>query len=112
MTTMERATRELTFEQEADLYEKEAYAEITKEKSDGEPSAVCALLQMGRRVVHRARQELADRVEVVQGRWLEGKKKHFFSDKGNYICSNCQTATGIVKFNYCPNCGAKMKKEI
>lgn len=42
----------------------------------------------------------ADVAEVRHGKWLDGKK--------NYICSNCKSETGVVKFNYCPNCGAKM----
>lgn len=45
---------------------------------------------------------------VRHGRWTEGKKNRFLGTKGNYICSNCQSTTGFVKFNYCPNCGAKM----
>lgn len=44
---------------------------------------------------------------VVHGRWLDGGKT-FFGEQKNYICSNCHSHTGIVKFNYCPNCGAKM----
>jgi len=49
-----------------------------------------------------------DAEPVRHGRWTEGKKNRFWGTKGNYICSNCQSTTGFVKFNYCPNCGAKM----
>ena len=52
---------------------------------------------------------IVDAVEVVHGRWLDGGETLFGTQK-NYICSNCHTHTGIVKFNYCPNCGAKMDK--
>lgn len=45
---------------------------------------------------------------VVHGRWIEGEKNRYWGTKGNYICSNCQSRAGYVKFNYCPNCGAKM----
>lgn len=49
-----------------------------------------------------------DAVEVVHGRWLDGKLNYITLSRGNHICSNCRSATGVVKFNYCPNCGAKM----
>ena len=45
---------------------------------------------------------------VKHGRWEEGEKNRFWGTKGNYVCSNCKSAVGFVKFNYCPNCGAKM----
>jgi hypothetical protein len=45
--------------------------------------------------------------EVKHGRWISSKK-HLFGKQENDVCSNCRSATGIVNFNYCPNCGAKM----
>ena len=45
-----------------------------------------------------------------KGKWMEGKKETLFRKQGNYICSNCESHTGIVKFNFCPNCGADMRK--
>ena len=58
----------VTFEVQADLYEKEALAEIVKENCDpsvemGKPYST---LQLGRRVIYMAREELANRVEVVR----------------------------------------------
>lgn len=44
----------------------------------------------------------ADVAEVRHGRWI--KYKYF--DK----CSECYT-TVILRYNYCPNCGARMDKE-
>lgn len=46
-----------------------------------------------------------------KGEWIEGKKETLFRKQGNYICSNCESHTGIVKFNFCPNCGADMRKD-
>lgn len=46
-----------------------------------------------------------------KGEWVEGKKETLFRKQGNYICSNCKSHTGIVKFNFCPNCGADMRKK-
>lgn len=55
---------------------------------------------------------LANGVVVREkGKWIEGKKETLFRKQGNYICSNCKSHTGIVKFNFCPNCGADMRKE-
>lgn len=52
-----------------------------------------------------------DMSPVKRGRWEEGEKNRFWGTKGNYVCSNCKSAVGFVKFNYCPNCGAKMDGE-
>ena len=41
------------------------------------------------------------------GRWLDGGKTLFGKQK-NYICSHCHSRSGVVKSNYCLNCGAKM----
>lgn len=50
-------------------------------------------------------------LEVVHARWRKGKLNYITLSRGNHICSNCRSATGIVEFNYCPNCGAKMDGE-
>ena len=47
-------------------------------------------------------------VEMVCGQWLDGGKTLLGKQK-NYICSNCKSHTGFLKFNYCCNCGAKME---
>ena len=44
-------------------------------------------------------QPTVDAVEVVHGRWL----RHW----NNYICDACNDYAWL-KYNYCPNCGAKM----
>ena len=48
------------------------------------------------------------------GQWIE----HNFDETKDrldyelpYECSECHERQGIRKFNYCPNCGAKMKGE-
>ena len=117
-----------TIEQEADIYEKEACAEIAKEKGNGEMSTVNAILQMGRRVIYGLRQELAKRVKVVHGRWLydSGTERHFCSVCNEYALSattqeqvadydweenlvfHLEPVTKEFWTDYCPNCGAKM----
>ena len=47
----------------------------------------------------------AKAVEVVHGRWVDAREYC-----GDYMCSNCDALYGTNKFNYCPNCGAKMFK--
>lgn len=44
----------------------------------------------------------ADVAEVRHGRWI----KHKYFDE----CSECYTMV-ILRYNYCPNCGARMGKE-
>ena len=44
-----------------------------------------------------------DAVEVVHGRWIDAREYC-----GDFMCSNCDALYGTNKFNYCPNCGAKM----
>lgn len=45
----------------------------------------------------------ADVAEVRHGRWI----KHNYFDE----CSECYTMV-ILRYNYCPNCGARMDGEI
>lgn len=44
----------------------------------------------------------ADVAEVRHGRWIKYK---YFDE-----CSECYTMV-ILRYNYCPNCGARMDKE-
>ena len=47
--------------------------------------------------------EKEDVAPVVHGKWI------FNDDWWEYRCSNCRGPIGnIKKFDYCPNCGAKM----
>ena len=62
---MERTTREMTFEEEAFFYEKEARAEFAKETGNGDCSTVNGILRRGMRIIRKARQEIASR-EVVR----------------------------------------------
>ena len=44
-----------------------------------------------------------DAETVRHGRWIDAREYC-----GDYMCSNCEALYGTNKFNYCPNCGAKM----
>ena len=46
--------------------------------------------------------DAADVAEVRHGRWIKYK---YFDE-----CSECYTMV-ILRYNYCPNCGARMGKE-
>ena len=48
----------------------------------------------------------ADVTPVRHGRWIDAREYC-----GDYMCSNCESLYGTNKFNYCPNCGAKMEGE-
>jgi hypothetical protein len=52
----------------------------------------------------------ADFVEVKRGRWETRSFIVFDSEKVGYRCSECKT-TWDTKTNYCPYCGADMRKE-
>ena len=84
---MDKANR-VTFEVEADLYEKEAFAEIKKANCDPTEGMAkpYSTLQMGRRVIYKAKQELARRVEVVRCKdckyfTYDGYHKHYYCAK-------------------------------
>lgn len=79
--------RELKLKEEADAFEEAALAEMLKAKGYGESPMVNSVLQSGRRVVYRAMQELARRVEVVRCKdchwWRQINKRN-----GCGICSH------------------------
>ena len=52
----------------------------------------------------------SDVAPVRHGRWLDSKHK-IFSNTYDYVCSNCRCDYALAKYNYCPNCGAKMDGE-
>ena len=57
-----------------------------------------------RRVLMQA--PIADVTPVVHGKWI------FNEDWWEFRCTNCHKAIGnIKKYDYCPNCGAKMTLE-
>lgn len=62
---METTTREMTFEEESALYEKEARAEFAKETGNCDGSKVNNILRRGMRIIRKARQEIA-RHELVR----------------------------------------------
>ena len=65
-----------------------------------------------------------DAVEVVHGRWKSICLAGGFSEEWGYVCSECgctvseRSGLGVQHFrtnqrlNYCPNCGAKMDREM
>lgn len=52
----------------------------------------------------------ADVVEVKHGRWETRNFIIFDSEKVGYRCTECKT-TWDTETNYCPYCGADMRKE-
>jgi len=50
-----------------------------------------------------------DAEPVRHGRWVKGLQSFVFPNKfGNYMCSECEYDVEKHRYNYCPNCGAKM----
>ena len=51
----------------------------------------------------RERPEIVEYAPAVHGKWI------FNDDWWEFICTNCHKAIdSIKKYDYCPNCGAKM----
>jgi len=51
----------------------------------------------------------ADVVEVKHGRWIRSGQSFLYPHKfRNYSCSVCGYDIEKTKYNYCPNCGARM----
>ena len=71
--TRENTTREMTFEEEAKFYEKEARAEFAKETGGGDCSVVNSILRRGMRIISKARQEIANGVTVQE--WISVKDR-------------------------------------
>lgn len=54
---------------------------------------------------------IVEAAPVIHGKWNEYAEKHPFGKKW-IECSNCKSINkSMIKFNYCPNCGAKMDLE-
>lgn len=58
---------------------------------------------------------IVDAMEVVHGRWISTYKVNWWtgtSDRDGFVCSRCaRHFKSKLRFNYCPNCGAKMDGE-
>jgi hypothetical protein len=53
----------------------------------------------------------APTVEQPQGEWeKEELQISFDCSQTIFYCSQCHSEKWLRKFNYCPNCGAKMKQ--
>lgn len=50
--------------------------------------------------------QAADVATVRHGRWV-----YPIGMAWNYVCSECGKSIGVIKHNYCPNCGAIMDLE-
>ncbi len=68
----------------------------------------------GSMMIYNAIREGTEYKERPRGEWVESKER-----KGHFYCSECiqQDAAGKwrelfdYKYNFCPNCGATMRKE-
>lgn len=93
---MNEAVREMTFEEEAVLYEKSARELFAKESPGCEAPPINHLVRRGMRIIRKAREE----IKRKHGRW---EARGFYG----HNCSVCG-ALNDIDTNYCPNCGARM----
>ena len=105
---MNEAVREMTFEEEAVLYEKAARELFAKETPGCEAPPINHLVRRGVRIIRKAREE----IKRQHGRWVVGK------DHGEFGEAKCTACGGILlvkwsdrlsEYRYCPNCGARME---
>jgi hypothetical protein len=68
--------------------------------SQNKPDLAAALSYVGDLIIEAP---TVDAVEVVHGRWIDVNGRKYL---GSY-CSHCNKWCDY-KYNYCPNCGAKM----
>lgn len=60
------AYREMTFEEEAKIYEKEAMSLFEKETKDSEPPFENCVVRRGRRIIEKARREIRDNTACAE----------------------------------------------
>ena len=98
----------------AEYIKRESIQKALKNVTD-DPSCPLFLAAMIEQYIDQ--EPAADVVEVKHGKWIEVQKENIWNDIVPVIeCSACGKYTvgtrGIMtKFNYCPNCGAKMGAE-
>lgn len=105
---MNEAVREMTFEEEAVLYEKSARELFAKESPGCEAPPINHLVRRGMRIIRKAREE----IKRKHGRW-EPHPAYKGFDRCS-ACCNCVIADDWAdgeKWNFCPNCGARMDGE-
>lgn len=94
---MNEAVREMTFEEEAVLYEKSARELFAKESPGCEAPPINHLVRRGMRIIRKAREE----IERKHGRW----EYHRFDI---YRCTNCDCHVHVAElmgkpiYDYCP----------
>ena len=96
---MKDTVRELTFEEEALLYEKEARAEFAKENGNDDSAGVNNILRRGMRIIRKARALIGDkkpmtngdRIRAMTDEELAGFLKGFNwdGDVSNVVCDMC-----------------------
>lgn len=71
---------------------------------------MCTALKYTRKLIEAGytKQSTADMQEIKHGTWRESLSD-MFPDGTDYRCSVCGR-TAILDSEYCPNCGAKMKR--
>lgn len=92
-------------------------AEMVENLPDAEPSVVTMKLEMDKDWLKKAMEEaeLTLVAEPRKGKWEE-KQDNDWAGGGAWVCSECGYgyAFGAYheadEFNYCPNCGARMKE--
>ena len=101
---MNDAVKEMTFEEEAILYEKAARELFAKETPGEEAPPINHLIRRGMRIIRKARKEIKRR----HGRWELVTTKYYPGQAVRVgYCQKCNEERPVD--NFCPNCGADMR---
>lgn len=119
------ARREMSFEEEATLYEQEARKVFAKEDNIGEAPIENQIISRGMRIIRKARTALQERKERSKGCKYCADHKYnvedcvmlshdeYDSDRGMYIYDGELISNSgefqCVKINFCPICGRLQK---
>lgn len=104
---MNEAVREMTFEEEAVLYEKSARELFAKESPGCEAPPINHLVRRGMRIIRKAREE----IKRKHGRWEPRMQDDGYGEYLLYFCSECGAVSPNMTRNYCQNCGCRMDKD-
>ena len=62
-------------------------------------------------LIPQAKEALDMAIQALEQEPKTGHWTHEYNGQTNHICSYCRFESGR-KWNYCPNCGAKMESEV
>ena len=108
---MSENVRELSFEEEADLYREEVLLELAKETTNADSDSVNNILRRGMRIIRKAREEMAKMRPIRYGSWVVRP----CGGVATWYCSDCEKEIPFGchadDLKFCPYCGSAKDRE-